>query len=1355
MGDPLPLHVRMPPPLKLGEDMVEEWKMFKQQFKCYQVISSLNTRDKEYQCAVFLHCAGTAGIKIYNGLEFAPAGPDSNPPAEDKEDLPTIIRKFDQYIIGEINETYERYMFNKREQKVGESAEAYISALRDMANTCNFCNCLKDSLIRDRLVVGIRDNATRKRLLQKRNLGLAGAVDICKGAEATQLQLEGMGASASVSAVKSDWKLKGKKSTHTGSKSMGPEFPTQQCKFCAKNHVMRKEKCPAWGKTCSKCNKRNHFSVCCPPHLQKKVHAVDRDIERDDNSSEEEYLVSVVNDISQLKTDQLNLKEKKGPIYAEMILLSSQKTVKFQVDCGAEVNIISKKYVQDVALEASNITLQMWNGETSKVCGKVRVSIRNSENKKKYSVEFQVVNEDRTPLISRKTAESMNLITVNYDNFKLLHGVTENNFLSEFSDVITNNSNSLGTLPGTVHFTVDKHAEAKTVAPRRIPIGLKQKLKDKLSSMVSSGVIAEVDEPTDWVSQMTITMKKNNDIRVCLDPQALNRALKREIYPLPVIDDVLPDLANAKVFTKVDLQSGYWHCILDEESSNLTTFVTPFGRYKWLRLPFGLNVSSEIFQKRLNTALEGLENVICVADDIIVYGAGANLKEATEDHDKKLKCLLLRCREKGIRLNRSKCQFRANDIPFLGHRVTSDGLKIDTEKVEAITGMENPKNTEEVQRLQGTVNYLARFLPKLSDVMEPIRRLTRPATEWKWTEPQETAMREIKRLVTEAPVLAFYDPSKELAIECDASQYGLGAVLMQLGRPIAYASRALTPTEVRYAQIEKEMLAIVFALERFHQYSFARKTIVYSDHKPLESIITKPMHRAPRRLQGMLMRIHGYNVEIRYQKGVKMYISDMLSRAYLPHPGTASEFEQVNMVGYLPIRPERLKLLIAHTESDEALQLLKTVIKSGWPEEKHQLPTLVSPYHSMRDELTIQDGIIFRGERVVVPESLRNEMKSAIHQAHLGTESCLRRARECLYWPGMNAEMKDYISKCEICRTFEISNQKETLMPQEIPSRPWEKVGTDLFSLEGQDFLITVDYLSNFWEVDRLNDTKSTTIIRKLKTHFARNGIPNTVVSDNGPQYVSADFLKFAQEWDFEHVVSSPSHQNANGKAEAAVKMAKRTMRKCKEGNTEIYKALLEIRNTPSQGIGSSPAQRLLGRRTRSFLPTTTNLLKPRGDTLVSNDRKRMEKSQVKQSHYYDKTAKDLPVLNEGDIVRMKPFQLGEKRWEKAIVNKRLDERSYEVETERGTFRRNRVHLKGSNEQSTKPVTMSPIPKTIRSIPISPPIQKNPEMTPEVQKEQVLSPSPDCNKQTISTESARTRSGREVKTPSRYADYTQ
>jgi hypothetical protein len=258
---------------------------------------------------------------------------------------------------------------------------------------------------------------------------------------------------------------------------------------------------------------------------------------------------------------------------------------------------------------------------------------------------------------------------------------------------------------------------------RKVPIALKEKVSTALKKMVKKGVLAKVDTPTDWVNQMAVQEKKSGDVRICLDPRSLNEVLKREQYVLPVIDDILPKLVNAKVFTKLDLRNGYWHLKLDEKSSYLTTFITDSGRYRWLRLPFGLSVSSEIFQKRLHQALEGLDGVVCVADDIVVYGCGDNPDEATKDHDQKLIDVLKRCREIGIKLSKEKAEIRKEKITFLGHEVTSEGLRVDEGKVKAITELPAPENKQDIQVLLGTVNYLAKFLPNLSQVMEPVRQL--------------------------------------------------------------------------------------------------------------------------------------------------------------------------------------------------------------------------------------------------------------------------------------------------------------------------------------------------------------------------------------------------------------------------------------------------------------------------------------------------------------------------------------------------------------------------------------------------------------------------------------------------------
>ena len=446
--------------------------------------------------------------------------------------------------------------------------------------------------------------------------------------------------------------------------------------------------------------------------------------------------------------------------------------------------------------------------------------------------------------------------------------------IKRFSDVFYR---SIGTFPGKVHLEVEPKAVPVIIPPRRIPAALKDKLKEELKNLEEQKIISPVDQPTPWVNSVVVTTKKSGALRICVNPRPLNKALKRETYPMPILDEILPELSKAKVFSTVDLRSGFWHCVLDDESSLLTTFNTPYGRYRWLRLPFGLSVSPEIFQKRVNQTLEGLEGVLNIADDILIYGVGDSQVQANADHDKKLEALLQRCRERGIALNRDKLKLRLREVTFMGHVLTDHGLEPDPDKIEAVLEMPTPLNVEDEQRLNGFVTYLSKFMPKLADVMEPIRRLTRKNAEWSWSEEQELAFKEVKKLATEAPILSYFDPTCPLEVQCDASKKGLGAALMQRGKPIAYISRALTPTEQRYAQIEKECLAIVYALARFHQYTFGRSVHVHSDHKPLESILKKPLASAPRRLQGMMMRLQKYDATVNYERGKNLFLADLLS----------------------------------------------------------------------------------------------------------------------------------------------------------------------------------------------------------------------------------------------------------------------------------------------------------------------------------------------------------------------------------------------------------------------------------------------------------------------------------------------
>ena len=356
------------------------------------------------------------------------------------------------------------------------------------------------------------------------------------------------------------------------------------------------------------------------------------------------------------------------------------------------------------------------------------------------------------------------------------------------------------------------------------------------------------------------------------------------------------------------------------------------------------------------------------------------------------------------------------------------------------------------------------------------------------------------------------------------------------------------------------------------------------------------------------------------------------------------------------------------------------MVQNGWPKRRCECPSATKSYWNYRDEISIQDDIIFRGERVIIPRKIQHEMLQIIHGAHLGVEKCKRRARDVLFWPGMSSQIEDVVSSCQICAQFRQSNQKEPLLPHEIPQRPWAKVGSDLFEIRGQTFLIMVDYYSGFFEIDNLKQSTSKDVITCCKAQFARYGIPDVLITDNGPQFASVEFQTFASDYQFKHKTSSPRYPRSNGMSEKSVQTAKRLLIKAKEDNRDSYLALLDYRNTPRSDLFGSPVQRLMGRRTKTLLPTSNLLLEPKvikTKVVISE----MQKAKNQQKRYYDVHAKQLPALRPGQSIRV---QMG-KQWKLAVVTSSHKEpRSYNITTQDGqTYRRNRHHLRPEKPTTT------------------------------------------------------------------------
>ena len=308
------------------------------------------------------------------------------------------------------------------------------------------------------------------------------------------------------------------------------------------------------------------------------------------------------------------------------------------------------------------------------------------------------------------------------------------------------------------------------------------------------------------------------------------------------------------------------------------------------------------------------------------------------------------------------------------------------------------------------VTYLSRFLPKLADVIEPVRKLTHKDREWSWAEDQINAFENIKVLLTRALILAYCNPKLPLCMQCDSSQFGLGAALLPGGKSLDFRSRTLTPTEQRYALIEKEMPAVVFALENFNEYTFGQKTTVNTDHQPLVSIVKKSQHITARRFQRMMIRLHKYDFEVEYTPSKNMVLADALSRAPISEASNDMEIWNVN-VGHELVAGKSFREEVKRaTKEDVTLQALKQVISEGWPNDKAALPEEARQYFAVRDELTTEDDLLFRGDRIVVPKCLQRELIQRVHGSHLGINACLTRARECVYWPKMSSQLRDFIS---------------------------------------------------------------------------------------------------------------------------------------------------------------------------------------------------------------------------------------------------------------------------------------------------------------------------------------------------------
>jgi len=849
---------------------------------------------------------------------------------------------------------------------------------------------------------------------------------------------------------------------------------------------------------------------------------------------------------------------------------------KFKIDTGAAVTAVPKSFMKFLpTLQTTKKTLKGAGNHKLEVLGQTSVNLKFQEKCMKDMV--YVIDGLVNPLLGKPAIAELGVLGF------IQEVDIENQWKNRFPKLFQ----GLGSFGNDVKITLrEECVPFCQVTPRRVAAARRQPLLNELNRMEKLGVISKVKGPTDWCSPCVVVPKKDGRIRLCIDYTKLNESVKRECHPLPTTEETLSMLGSASHFSKLDANSGYWQMRILDESKHLTTFITPFGRYLCDRLPFGISSAPEIFQKQMQRVVGDLPGVLCQMDDILVCG------KSQQEHDLRLNQVLQRLQGAGLTLNADKCEFNRTTVKFLGHIIDKVGIHADPAKTQAIVEFPTPTNRKELRRFFGMVNYLGKFTPTLAEGSRRLRELLGKDSVWTWSPEHNEEFVKLKRILANTPILVPFKIDAQTILSTDASSYGLGAVILQreddksCWKPVAYASRTLSTAEQRYAQIEKEALAICWGCEKFDYFLAGREFTVETDHKPLVSVLgSKELAKLPVRVQRFRLRMMAYSYKIIYTPGEKLVLADTLSRAPLlgetKEPTKSSESVDSgicnSIIEEISISPKRVsKMRAVMLEESESI-LLQKYITEGWP-QYNQLPIEMKSFFTFKDYLTCIDGLVFYMDRLYVPVMERAKVLEDIHAGHQGEVKCINRAVQVVWWPGLTRDVREMVKSCGICMRLR-RVAVEPLQQTPLPERAWWRVGIDLFEKDGKDFLVVVDYYSRFLTVHELTiDTSSHTIVKVLEELFCTLGIPNTVVSDNGPQFISEKFKKFIDRWDIAHVTSSPRYPQSNGEAERAVQTAKSLMSK----NLNYQAALCAYRDTPVSGK-YSPAQLMFGRSMNSM----------------------------------------------------------------------------------------------------------------------------------------------------------------------------
>lgn len=1400
-----------------------QWRNWLRGFELFAKASGIDKSPMKTEW--LLTCAGSKVQEVYFSL---PDDEDTEEGEENKGPLITgyvpfekdpyvgALSKLEGFFAPKKCSSYERHVFRKIHQKKGERFDSLLMRLRTQADRCNFGSKL-DENVKDQITIGCSSGLLQRKILERGDESLESVIKLARVCESAIDQQKSLGdcsrhevsesprlpqmlrdpqtdpvtqANSNVEVCKieasryNDRPGYYNKRKFDSSNHERTNYQNGECDRCGfRGHKSNDPRCPAKGKKCNKCGKMDHFI--------KKCYTKDASLREDDEyepkhkakrepvrlvlgsssgtpvrliqptSQDERPLNTIVRAVEAEYDDVFCIFSKDGAANRIWCKVGSIE-LEMIVDSGTKYNIIDRETWLELKAKGvhvhkyydeTDVAFSAYGGHRLRFLGMVETKIQVGSEV--IIAKFYVADEVGKPLLGWETAIPLKVLKIGNDVNKI-----EGKPVGELTKI-------KGIL---VEIPTNDDIQPVQQPYRRVPAPMEKRVDEKVESMLEAGIIERV-QTSKWISPLVMQPKPDGDVRICVDMRRANESVIREYHPLPTIDEFLPYLGDAKYFSKIDVRQAFHQVELAPNSREITTFITKKGLFQYKRLMFGISCAPEIFQKIMEQLLSGCTGCCIFMDDILIYGA------TREMHDERLTAILKRLKEFNVTLNEEKCVYCSTSVTFLGHKLSENGIQPTSDKVESVKRFRAPRSVEEVSSFLGLVNYVSKFIPDLATVAEPLRLLTRNQSTFMWGEQQQNAFATLKNLLAEETTLGYYNIKDRTRIIADASPTGLGAVLIQfqsLGpRVISYASRSLSQTERKYAQTEKEALALVWAVEKFHFYIFGREFELVTDHQSLERIFS-PKSKPCARIERWVMRLQSYKYKVVYQPG-KKNIADPLSRLVNEESdmSIASQMDEdyINWI-VSQAEPKAIKLdeIRNASISDRAiLAVKKGVYDNDWTNE-------ASPYKHFETEFCFHDDILLRTTKIVLPECLWQRAMELSHEGHPGMSVMKKRLRAKLWWPKMDQQIEEFVRKCKSCTLVSAPPVPEPMKRRELPSAPWEHLAVDFLGPlpSRHNLLVVVDYYSRFIEVEvmgsKIGDTDTTETIKRLKSIFARFGLPLSMQADGGPQFISNEFKQFCITNNIHLNNTIPYWPQQNGEVErqnrSILKRLQISQAEKRNWIEDLQDYLLMYRSTPHSTTLRSPAELMFNRNIRDKLPSIRDTLVAKlpsiRDTFVADEELRDRDKEMKSigKNYADerRNAK-FSEIRKGDHVLIKRQEKSNKlaTMYEPTIYKVVDRIGSEIVVENAEtlsrYRRNVAHAKKFSTPEDTPEKDS---TSVSTDPPSQPAEQGNSTTPVATKSPKLSIGESAEKTSSRPilEEEISQEGKRKKTlPKRYDDY--